>query len=404
MNTGFGSSRRTSLFGVMQIILRHGPISRASIAKQTGLSKQTVSEIALKLEDGGWIRKHGRTSGHVGRTATTYDVVREAACISTADLGGTYAKAAIADLAGNIINEVTEPTDRRGGVHVAEQIARLCNEAAARRAIEFKRVRLAVVGVAGVPDSASGRVKLAPNIQGLDAIDFRAALSDRLGLPVHLENDVNLAILGEHWNGRGSEDDDLVFIALGTGIGAGIMVGGNLVRGAEGAAGEIAYLPIGADPFEPESVRVGALERAAGSLGIIDRFRALSGKTLSVPDVFAAAADGSLHANAVLDETAQHIACAVTAVCAIMNPAKVILGGSIGLRPEFGERVRKLLPKCDPIQVRIETSALGRRAALVGASAVGFRMLHEMLFSDGVRELRGRISRMNDTMHSTAAP
>ncbi|WP_432289102.1 MarR family transcriptional regulator (plasmid) [Aminobacter sp. BA135] len=104
-------SRQFSQRSVMEAIVQGGPISRASIAKLTGLSKQTISEIVRDLEDGGWVRETGRTSGHVGRTAVTYELVVDAAFIVAVDLGGTKVRVAVTDLAGQIVIEDAAPTD-----------------------------------------------------------------------------------------------------------------------------------------------------------------------------------------------------------------------------------------------------------------------------------------------------
>ncbi len=362
-----------------------GPISRASIAKQTGLSKQTISEIARQLEEGGWIREIGRTSGHVGRTAVTYEIVPDAACIATVDLGGTKVRAAIADLSCRVLAELTELTEPRGGMHLVRQIARMCRQTAEHNDIVFDKVRMAVVGVPGVPDSKTGRVLMAPNVPGFDALDVPASLSEELGLDVIVENDVNLAVLGEHWIGSGAGLEDLAYVALGTGIGSGIIVGGELVRGNGNAAGELGFLPFGADPFEPETLRVGALERVTATAGMRARYLELSGTEVDVPGIFDAAAAGDASALTVLDETARNVARAVTAICAVTNPGKVVMGGSIGSRDELIRRVRELLPLCFPYPVELSVSSLGPHAAIVGGAAIGLSHLHAALFSGGVR-------------------
>lgn len=377
-------SRQFSLCTVMETIVHCGPISRASIAKQTGLSKQTISEIARQLEEDGWIRETGRTSGHVGRTAITYEIVPEAACIAAIDLGGRKLRAAIADLAGNVLAEVTEPTDLRGGRHVVEQIASLAHRTTEHTGIPFEKVRLAIVGVPGAPDRTTGRVLMAPNIPGLDEFDVSSALAELLGTDVVLENDVNLAVIGERWAGSANGIDDLAYIAIGTGIGAGVMVGGELVRGAGNAAGELGFLPFGSDPFEPESLKVGALERATATAGICARYQALTGRKADVPTIFAAASGGQVEAGRVLNETAHHLALTIAVLSAVTNPRRVVLGGSIGRRMELVERIRALLPLCVPLPVEIGVSSLGSRVTLVGGVAIGLSHLHAALFSGGV--------------------
>ncbi len=376
-------SRRLSLCTVMEAIVHCGPISRASIAKQTGLSKQTISEIIRILEVNGWVQETGRTRGHVGRSAITYEVIPDAACIATVDLGGTKVRVAIADLSCQILSELTEPTDKRGGKYVVHQIARMCRQVAQHNRIGFESVRLAVIGVPGVPEADSGRVRMAPNIADFEAFDVTAMFERELGLDVIVENDVNLAVLGEHWVGSGAGTDDLAFISLGTGIGAGIIVGGELVRGHANVAGELGFLPFGADPFEPLSLRIGALERVIATDGIKRRYQALSGTERCVPDIFDAV-ESDKFAKTLIDEISRYLARAVVTICAVTGPAKVILGGSIGSRKELLQRVLNDVALCFPYPLEIEVSALGARAAIAGGAAVGLAHLHTTLFSGGV--------------------
>ncbi|MCY3880035.1 MAG: ROK family transcriptional regulator [Rhodobacteraceae bacterium] len=394
---GLKISRQLTTCMVMQEIVHCGPISRSSIAKQTGLSKQTVGEIARQLEAEGWIRETGRTSGHVGRTAVTYEIIHDAACFIAVDLGGTKVRAATVDLAGNIHTEETERTDPSGGPDVVAQIARLCHAVTVKGRIALPAVKLAVIGVPGIPDRETGRVHLAPNIAGLDQINFQAKLGKAIGIDVIVENDVNLAVQGEHWIGCGSGIDDLVYISLGTGIGAGIMMGGKLLRGADAAAGELGYLPIGSDPFDPESLRVGALERTVAGSGIRKRYKDLTNKTLDVSAIFDAAKSGDVNACRVLDETAQFLARAIAAVSAVVNPGKVILGGSIGLRQVLVDRVRATLPLCYPGSISVERSALGGHATLAGGAAVGLGQLHAILFSEDIARGKITIPQSKDT-------
>jgi predicted NBD/HSP70 family sugar kinase len=373
-----------SVCSVMQQVTNCGPISRASISKQTGLSKQTVSEIVAQLEADGWVKENGRTAGHVGRTATTYELVATAAFIASVDLGGTKVRAALADLSCNIIGEVSEATDGRGGVDIVRQIARLCRQTALANGIPSDRIRFATVGVPGAPDAATGRILMAPNIAGMDEIDFAAALEAELGIGIQVENDVNLAVLGENWAGCATDVDDVVFISLGTGIGAGVLINGKLVRGISGAAGEAGFLPFGADPFDPASRKAGALERFAGSAGMRDRYAALTRLSLTVPEIFDLADTGDAAAIKVLDETADELAKSIAAIGALLDPSLVVLGGSIGTREALYQRIVEALPKCFPRPIRIERSELKSHAALVGGAALGLTHLHQTLFAQGL--------------------
>lgn len=390
MSNALRLSRKFSQRAVIEAIIQSGPISRASIAKLTGLSKQTISEIIRQLECEGWVKETGRTTGHIGRSAVTYELIPDAAYIVAVDLGGTKVRVAVADLAGQVAAEEVAPSDKRGGRFVVDQIATLAQRAAERLGIARDCIRMAVVGTPGAPDPVTGRVLLAPNIPNLDRMDVAAAFEEAFGVGVLLENDVNLCVIGEHWLGQGQEIDNLAYVAVGTGIGGGLMVGGQLVRGVANAAGELGFLPFGADPFDPESLRAGAFERVVASIGIIDRFEALAGERLAVPTIFERAAAGDAAASAVIDDTARYLARGIGAIAAIANPQKVVLGGSIGLRAELIERVRHFLPQCFPYPVAVEASSLGQRAAIVGAVAVGLTELHNALF--GADAPDGRVS------------
>src|SRR5579863_4417180 len=175
-------------------------------------------------------------------------MTRETDYCFAADLGGTKLAAAIADARGGIAAELTEPTDRRGAAYVAEQIAACADKLAKTVGIEVTRARHVMVGIPGAIDPRTGRVSLTPNVSGLQDFDVLDYLRGRFGPDVAIENDVNLAMLGEQALGCASQCRSAAFLALGTGAGLGLLIDGKLFRGAHGSAGEIADLPIGRDP------------------------------------------------------------------------------------------------------------------------------------------------------------
>ncbi|WP_112320945.1 ROK family transcriptional regulator [Oceanibium sediminis] len=380
-------SRQFSRSAIIQAITSEGPVSRASLSKQVGLSKQTVSEIVSDLEAEGWIRETGRTAGHVGRSATTYELVPDAAFVCGVDLGGTKVRAAIIDLSCRVVAELTEPTDAEGGAKVVAQIGTLCRRAAEDAGVDWARVMFATIGVPGVPDRNDGSVRMAPNISGIADMDFAGAVEAALGFGVQVENDVNLAAIGEQWSGCASDVDNMAFVSLGTGIGAGIIVGGQIIRGSIGAAGELGFLPFGADPFDPNSLRTGALERQAGSIGMVNRYAELSGKKTDVKTLFDLALSGDEDALTVLEETARLVARMIATIGAVVDPSMVVLGGSIGQRAELLERVEAALSACFPNAIDIRRSSLGDHAALVGGAAVGLSHLHHSIFAAGLNNV-----------------
>jgi predicted NBD/HSP70 family sugar kinase len=179
----------------------------------------------------------------------------------------------------------------------------------------------------------------------------------------------------------------MVFIAIGAGIGMGIIIDDELVRGAHGAAGEIAYLPLVGDPFNPRHRLHGGLEDEIGAAGIVATFNDRRGagdpELSSVHEVFELAGDGNAAARSVVDHVAARLGTAIATVCAILDPELVVLGGGIGASPLLPSPVRGSAAALVPITARIETSLLGERAALQGAIAVALHAARTTLLSPG---------------------
>lgn len=298
---------------------------------------------------------------------------RDGALVLGVDLGGTKVRAAIADGSGAVLAEMTAATDGRGGRHVVEQIAVLARSLVDSAGATTARVRATAVGTPGVPDAQSGTLGLSPNVDGLAAVSLRDELADRLGHPVVLDNDVTAAAVGERWAGCARGCEDFVFVAVGTGIGMGIVSGGRVLRGAHGAAGEIGYLPLGTDPFDPVNQHRGALEEATAGEKVAARFRAATGTTISTRGVFDLAAQGVPAAVTVVGEHARYLALAITAVTAVLDPALVVLGGGVGSRPELLEPVRAGLAELGKAPVEVRTTSLGNRASVVGTLNLALR-------------------------------
>jgi predicted NBD/HSP70 family sugar kinase len=378
-------ARQISLYTVVQSILSHGPTSRADLAKRTGLSKQTISDVVLELETAGWLKPHGRTMGKPGRSAVVYEINAVSGMGAAVDLGGSKLSVAICDLLGNALAETTVPTDTRGGAHVVEQVAAQIERLASQLGASAKQLKIAVLGTPGVLHPETAHIMVAPNVPGLEDVDVPRLLTDRLGVPVVIENDVNLAARGEQWRGHGAGLHNFVFIALGTGVGMGIIADGHLLRGARGAAGEIGYLPIGGDPYDPRGFALGTFEAAVGSVAIASRYAGFGGRAgATVREIFAALEHDDTAARATIEETGRLIAPAIAAVGAMLDPEMVILGGSIGIRQELIGAVQRSLPRCTPRPPRVEASILGSRAGLVGAIGVAVDRMHDTLFGVGL--------------------
>lgn len=388
-HSGLGLVRALNEQVVLETVFREGPISRAGIARLTGLSKPTVSSVVQTLEVCGFIHQRGIRSGNVGRPSTLYEVNSQASNVLGIDIGGTNVRVGIADLYGDVLIHVTEPTVTDSGEALVEQVARLYDEALGQAGIDRRYVHAAGIGIPGVFDPSSDRVSSAPNLPGLTEIPVLHAFVGALELPVLIDNDVNLAAVGERWRGLAKDEDHFVAISIGTGVGMGIVLGGEIHRGSRGGAGEIDYLPLGGEPFKQDRAH-GPLESVITGPALLARLRQridAGEKTEVSPDdgvegIFSAADRGDPVAAGLLDEEARIIALAIGAVASVLDPRLVVLGGGVGSNRALLEPVRGYVRRVFPRELDIRTSALGNRAAFYGAIAVGLRVARQRLLAE----------------------
>lgn len=374
-------ARQLSIRAVIDAFLEQGAITRTQLAEQTGLSKQTMSEVVRELEASGWLRVGGQAAASVGRRAVIYEFVEAACYVVGVDLGGSNLRVAIAALNGNIVAEASEVTDPRGGRFVVQQVGDVVDRLIVSSKVERDRIHSGTVAVSGVVQRSTGAVIVAQNIPGISDMNFVGAMNERLRLPVLVENAVDMATKGELWRGGGKGIDNFVFVGHGAGIGLGAVVDGRLLKGRKGAMGEICFLPIGSDPFDPRDLATGRFEASVGAAGMVRRYEAYGGRPgCSVRDIFEALAERSAAAEAVVDETARLVALAVASALAILDPDLVVMGGNIGIQPEMVRRVEAYLARCTPLQTRLEASRLGARAQLVGALKAAMECAYDKIF------------------------
>ena len=254
------------------------------------------------------------------------------------DLGGTHLRAALADGSGRLLAQL----DERTRADLVEQLERVIGELATVQA--GPRVARTVIGGAGVPDG-NDSLSHAPNLTLSPGVALARLLSERVGHPVTLENDVNVAAVGELYDGVGRTHRDFVVVSVGTGIGAGVVLDGRLVRGTRGAAGEIGYLPLGTDPLDPAHHTHGALEEIASGRGMARRYTELTGDEVPAVTIFERAEHGDTDAREIIDDAARWTAGALASLVAVLDPGIAVLAGGIGSRQDFHDRVVAWLPR-----------------------------------------------------------
>jgi predicted NBD/HSP70 family sugar kinase len=364
----------------MQRLRDTGPRSRAQLARDTGLSKPTVSQALAELEAVGLVRAVGPAAPSRGRTALLYEPDPTAGYVVGIDIGRAWIRVAVADIAGTIMARSDTPNRARTGGAVVRSAAREARAAVKQAGIGWKRVVHTVVGSPGVFDPSSGRLWHAPNLPDWSKPGLADELRGALTPSTSIDNDANLAAVGERDFGRGRDARSFVYVELGTGLGVGIVIDGELYRGARGAAGEVGYIPL---PDGPQSER-GRLEEATSAAAVVAAARKAGMRSgLSAKDVFDAARGGDKRALAAVDTTAERVALLLATISAVVDPEFAVLGGGLGgsadlLVPRVEERLRVLTP----LETRIETSELGQDAIVLGAIATALETARDLVFTE----------------------
>lgn len=361
---------------LLERIRSHGPLSRAELARSSGLSKPTVALALANLEYDGLIKLAGRRTGSRGPAAALYEVRPDAGYVVGLDVGREFLRGALADITGTVLSRLSRPAGASNAAARVGELAALADELATMASVARADVSQVVIGSPGVYDPHRGALALAANVPGWESPKVLTRLRKALGTNTLIENDVDLAALAERDLGHGREAKTFCFVSIGTGVGMGLVVDGQLHRGAHGAAGEIAYLPIGDAAVSPaEARRFGHLEAAASACAVV---KAAKDAGLSAPgsarQVFAAAAQGDKAAACVVEREVGLIARAVSAVVAVVDPELVVLGGGIGQATGFAEAVAGELKSLVPFVPEVRVSALGDEAVADGAVALGLEL------------------------------
>ncbi|GAA2336380.1 ROK family transcriptional regulator [Streptomyces kunmingensis] len=311
----------------LDLLVAHGPLTRTRIGELTGLSKPTTSQILGRLEAAGLVRTTGSQTGRPGPNAVLYEIHPGAAHVAALSADPNGITAVVADITG------TERGRCRIEAHaVAEDVrnrtAQLVTEAVdgalGHAGLGHDDLTATVIGTPGAIDPGTGQLRYAPHLPGWHSRTLRAELAEVLGTPVSIENDVNLAAVAEQYEGAAQDHDDFVLAYVDEGVGAAIVLGGVLLRGATGGAGEIGYMPLPGAPLAHGGDAVAARTDAGGgfqSLVAAPAVRKLAPEAADLAGAFAQ--DG------VLDEVARRLATGLAAVVAVVDPELVVLSGQV---------------------------------------------------------------------------
>lgn len=365
--------------GQLLHLIRSGhAITRGDLVRQSGLGRSTVSQRVEQMLAEGLIQDMGAaTTG--GRPATLLGFNPRAGAILVADLGATHARFAVTDLAGQALEERPVEADISEGPEVilgrVEEIFQELAETAAATGLQLRAIG---VGVPGPVEFAAGRAVAPPIMPGWDGYPIRDRLSDRFGVPALVDNDVNIMAIGEHWMLEEAVDD-LLFVKVGTGIGSGLVLGGRIHRGAQGAAGDLGHVRVGSDA-PCRCGYTGCLEAQAGGAALAAELAAAGYDAHNGRDVMALTRSGNRDAVVAVRRAGRLIGEVLAATVNLLNPAVIMVGGDLAQAGEhliagIRENVYRRSTALSTSRLQLLTSRLGDRAGITGAAAMAIEHL-----------------------------
>lgn len=381
------SLHRANLERVVRAVRLAGSLTQAEIARSTGLSAATVSNIVRELRDNGTVQVTPTSSG--GRRARSVALSGDAGIVVGVDFGHSHLRVAVGNLAHQVLAEQSEPIDvdasASQGFDRAEQLVARLVESTGISADKVLGVGLGVPGPIDVESGALGSTAILP---GWSGINPRQELSDRLGVPVQVDNDANLGALGELVWGGGRGVKDLAYIKVASGVGAGLVIDGRIYRGPGGTAGEIGHITLDESGPVCRCGNRGCLETFTAARYVLELLRGSHGDQLTVPKMVQLAREGDPGCRRVIGDVGRHIGMGVASLCNLLNPSRVVLGGDLA---EAGELVlgpiresvsRYAIPSAAQ-RLSVVPGALGARAEVLGALALVLSEMGDATLLDG---------------------
>jgi predicted NBD/HSP70 family sugar kinase len=360
---------------VLAALRQDGNLTQAAIARATGLSPATVSNIVGQLRVAGTVEVTPTMSG--GRRALNVTLSRSAGVVVGIDFGHRHLRVALGDLAHRVLAEdylsVDVDHSASDGIAAAEG---LVTELLRREGAERRDVLGVGMGLPGPIDQLTGTVGSSAILPGWVGVPAASVMGERLGLPVLVDNDANLGALAEVIWGAGRGSDHVAYIKASSGIGCGIVIGGRIHRGRNGTAGEIGHTALEESGPICRCGNRGCLETYVGVPNLLRSLAVSHGTDITAAGMLARAADGDAGCRRVIGDAGRAIGAAVANLCNLLNPERVIVGGELAaagdvlLDPLREVVARFAVPSAKP---EICPAVLGERAEVLGGLALVLR-------------------------------
>jgi glucokinase-like ROK family protein len=349
-NADHALMREMNIALILECLRRDAPLSRSELARMTSLNKATVSSLVKELLDSHFVREIGFDSGDKGRPSIPLDLNPEAGCIIGAEIGVDFISVILTNFSAEVLWQQKEnTTPDQGQEPILTRVVDILQDACFQARDHGLRLLGLGLGVPGLVDVSSGTLLFAPNLMWTN-VPLQSRLQNKFNLPVYVDNEANMAALGESYFGAARGSDFVLFVSSGVGLGGGIVLNRQVLRGAAGFAGEVGHMTM--DPNGPRCNcgnfgcwetfvsqwavfrRVGEAIRRGQATSLLDAAQG-SLERLTFPMVVEAARSGDAVARAVLEETGQYLGIGLANLINALNPQRVVFGGILSLGHEF---------------------------------------------------------------------
>ena len=375
---------------VLNVIRNYGPISRAEIAKRTKLSSTTVSTLVDDLIRQEYLKEIGEGESSGGRRPILLKFNPASHFVVGVELEGKNISVAVTDLKINLINKVIEEVKNTDESLVVDKIINLVKQAIKKSRVKFEKIVGMGIGATGLVDTKEGIIKQAVNLNWKN-VPLKDLIENKFSeIPIYIDNIANVAALGEKWAGAGKKAKNLIYIRIGTGIGAGIILNGAIYEGSNGNAGEIGHVTV--EPNGPkcrcgnrgclEALASGSaigkraiIEILGGRDSLIKKLTNGSIEEITAKIVAEAAKMGDKLALEIWEETAEYLGIAIANLINMYNPEIVVIGGGVARAGELlFEPIRRTVKKRalpGPGKIaKIVPSKLGDDVSIIGAASL----------------------------------
>jgi len=371
--------RQTNAEILLRLVRELGPCSKADLARSSGLSAPSVSNVVATLIAAGLVETVGEGDSTGGRPPDILRFNAEHGCIAGVEITRNVLRFLLADLNGRELAQAQTRINKSRSTprDICRQIAKELRQLLRKRRLPHRRLFRVTVGVPAIVNAEEGTVLAFTALQAWNNVPLGTMLARELKCPVLVDNDTNLAAEGEFHRGAARGESNFVFITIGEGVGAGIFLNGRIYRGSQWSAGEIGYLRVPDISREHPSIhKYGKLETALSASSILKDWRAngarssFHSRVARAADVWDLAASGSAEAKRILRQHATILADVILDLALILNPNLVLLGGEVGNHPALLREVDALLAGSEFAVSRVALGSLGVPAVLLGAVSI----------------------------------